>query len=508
MIRRTFIRGMFGGGALLAARSRCRADVFGVLSPTASAYYCDSVNGSDSSNGLTPATAFATIAHMVSVDAGTNKSRWRLVSGSRFREELFPPRANMTIDVYGSGPAPILDCSVVMAPGGFTKTAGQTVTYQSTATITADPQGWVSIWENNVRLVRAADISSCNSTAGSYFPSSDTVSSITVYIHTSDDSNPAVNGKVYEISSIPSGFNCSAVTGTTIIGIQTQRNLGNDGSLLLGIGSIAINCSAIDGTKHNVFVQEGCSLYNVTAIGAYFAGQDISMFIGFMDVATGQPVYFKNCTASIPSYLGGNVGAFGAHVGSGSFGPVLFDGCVANNFGLAFGFTGSTTTFKNCTATSCLQAISSSSPTTIVGGYYSATHTGSAALLVSSSGVGWVISGGAVFDAGASSGVGSAAIWNCLSGVVSLSIQNCTLQNYIYGIRWNDPGCSLTLLNNSMNSSASAQQHIGFAGVTATFLNSDFNAYSGSGVFEYNSSGSISLSQWRILTGQDIHSTP
>lgn len=494
------------------------ATFFGQISPTVDAYYVDSVNGSDSNNGLSPSQAFATLTHLQLVDSGQPKNHWRLVGGSHFKETLTPLQSGIVIDSYGSGLMPILDCSDVALNSTFSLSPGQSFTYQSTVTV-AEPgvSSFISVWENNVRLVQASSIANCDATPGSYFSSSQNVvtSPTTLYVHASDSSNVITNGKLYEFSSRQTGISNNGGIPYVANGIEGRRNLGYGGSLRLSAGGSLYNCIARDGTVHNIFIQENCVLENVSAIGCAAGGLDITMFIWYMDNPSGGPIYFTNCVADPLSFINNNVGGFGGHAGAGSFGEISFDSCTANNFPLAFSGGPPVLSLINCTALNCTQVVACNSGgiTNIVGGTFSSTHSGAVAMIALEAGSDAVIniSGGAVFDAGATAGVNSAAVLNILSSAVgvSLSIQNCTLQNYIYGVRWNDSG-SFTCLNNSMTASGGGVQHIGFVGVVATQLNSDFNTFSGgdSTMFQYDTSGAISLTAWRTITGQDTHSTP
>ncbi len=272
---------------LAAGLPTTAATFFGLLTPTVDAYYCDKNNGSDSNAGTSTAP-FQTIAHMTTVDAGANKSRWRLVTGSTWREELTVPRAGMTIDTYGSGAAPLLDCSDAISAGAWSKTGGQTVTYQATLTVPSndvpsDPDWYTSVWENGTRYTIAHSIASVDATASSYYPVSVNSTTITLYVHTSDGSNPGSDGFTMEYAARSTGVNAQNIANITISGFRTRRNIDANGSVILGLDSRSYNITAEEGNKHNFFCDAGCYVNGLQLKGSYYADLGSSMFIAFGD---------------------------------------------------------------------------------------------------------------------------------------------------------------------------------------------------------------------------------
>lgn len=286
---------------------------FGFLTPNISAYYCDSVNGNDSNAGTFNAP-FLTIAHMASVDAGANKNRWRLMTGSSWKEQLTVPRAGMTIDAYGPGAPPLLDCSDVISPGAWTKTTGLTSVYQATLTVPSNVPSnadwYSSVWENNTRYTIAHSTASVDATASSYYPVSVNSTTITLYIHVSDGSNPATNGFTLEYAARMAGIMAQNVNNVTLIGLRTRRNINANGSIIVGKDCLILNCICEEGNKHNCFFDSGTRLIGVQCKGSYYEDLGSSMFVGFGTADSMRGFDLINCSAvnmglsdtSLPSF--------------------------------------------------------------------------------------------------------------------------------------------------------------------------------------------------------------
>jgi hypothetical protein len=208
--------------------------------------------------------------------------------------------------------------------------------YQATVALETAPNGWISAWEDDARMTRAADLAACDSTAGSYYPSAESGATITLYVHATGNGNPASNGKTYEYSARWGGLFARSATGLRVDGIKTQRNYQNDGSLVLGPFAEAHDCVAADGSKHNVLCDRGSALYDVVADESYYGGQPSTMFVYNTDVANGEDVLFERCEASNSAMVVDAYGFYGHKNDSGEFGTVTFRDCVVENCGLAF----------------------------------------------------------------------------------------------------------------------------------------------------------------------------
>lgn len=345
----------------LASRSGKAATVFGQSTVVAN-WYVDSVGGLDANNGTSADTPLQTISALLGKAISTGQTV-ALKAGSYWREKLLIPAVNnVKVVVYGSGASPVLDCSALIVAGSWTKTGGQTNVYQQDLTCEATGSTWISAWESgysspvgvNGRLARAVSIVDCDATPGSYFPSSDASTSFTLYLHASDNSNPAGNGKTYEYTKRYAGYDAvsNAPTGCWVAGITTKRNLANDGSLQISKNGYAYNCNANEGSKHNVYARTGATLYSVAASDAYFGGQSLILFVHNENSPANEGIRYAYCTATVTPFNQNSTGYYGHTNVSGSFGEVVFDTCSANNCGIGISANSqASAVLRNCTVT-------------------------------------------------------------------------------------------------------------------------------------------------------------
>jgi len=184
-------------------------------------FFVDSVNGSDSNDGLTIGTAKQTItAAQALMSAGKNLA---LVRGSKWRETFTFQHANITIGVAGdeSDPMPILDGRDVVATTWTRHDAG---TYpdvwnvswtRSQAASTA--VSWINLWADNEFVRAASSIADCQTNGGAFYASR-SATTTTVYIKSTTDPNS--NGVVYEISKRGWAFNGHS----TSLGVAAPAN--------------------------------------------------------------------------------------------------------------------------------------------------------------------------------------------------------------------------------------------------------------------------------------------
>jgi hypothetical protein len=264
-----------------------------------------------------------------------------LAAGSHWDEQMTITVNNVLVKAYGTGAPPLLDALSAIAAVAWSKTGGRTFVYQATVTFTTPGTNtWLRVWEDDVSMVRVSDVATCDATANSYVPSSDTVSPATLYVHASDGTNPGVNGKLYEFNSRNNGYTSYGVSGCRIIGVNTRRGNDNNGSLVVGRSSTVVNCIAYEGTKHNIFLREGCLFPNVSAYEAYYAGGGSSMFVLADTSPTGLSVCFENCSCENPTYDSSIAGFFWEAITSGSYSSVNFVNCNGNNISTLFSGSG------------------------------------------------------------------------------------------------------------------------------------------------------------------------
>jgi hypothetical protein len=328
-----------------------QAQINGNLIP-ATTYYVDQAGGSDSNPGTSSTQAFATLAKLqtvlqagqsVAISGGSNPN-----SPSRYREELTIPGDRVSVIGYGVA-QPLIDCSDTIAGGAWTKTPGYTNIYQATVPITSGVNGFLRMWENNVALLRptGASMTSLDATAGTYLSSADPtsgvpISSVTLYVHTSNNDNPASNGKVYDYNARQSAI-YSLSSKTLVSNVHLRRNLANEGSLKIGDDSFVSNAVLEDGIIHNTVVGEGAYWQNVHMLNSYYGGQGKIALVLNDTVATGKNATFRNVSYDESVETGGQ-GFFG-HVNiSGAFGVVSLLNCSTTGASSSIGGFDSSTT--------------------------------------------------------------------------------------------------------------------------------------------------------------------
>jgi Right handed beta helix region len=309
-------------------------------------WYVDAVNGDDGHNGKSARNALRTIAAVLpKIRAG---DMVLLASGSHWREEFSAPADRVEVAAYGTGARPLLDCSEPIAAGAWTKTAGCTNVYQATVPLELTTE-WVSAWESDIRMIRATDTGNCDATATSYW-CQDNVSPTTLYVHASDGSNPANNGKTYEYSKRAYGYDSGARTGCAVTGIQTRRNLAKNGSLQMGEDGTVNHCLASEGSKHNLFVYPGCRAVNCEAAGAYYTedGGGKSWFVsaGFF---TGKQLTFENCTGHNNGLFDPTAEGFLSHGSGDPMQKVTLLNCTVRDCYIAFDLTAAEVELTGCT---------------------------------------------------------------------------------------------------------------------------------------------------------------
>lgn len=479
-------------------------------------WYVNSVSGNDSNTGKSSAQAFATIAKLLTVlQAGQAVG---LAKGSHWRETFAAPVGvgvdNITVGASGSGARPILDCSDVIT-GTWTKLGGYTnVYYKSLALATGAADPFVRVWEDDAPIAKATSLANLDATPGRYLPDSSSTNPFTLYIHTSDSSDPNSNGKVYEYNRRNYGLVATdGCSGWNISGIETRRNLAGGGSLAYGDSGTITDVICRDGTKHNLIFGEDCTLDSVQAIDAYSVSLGQTLFVYNKTSPSGLGCTLTSCSASRPntSSLANNdvsTGFYGHSNVSGDFGTVTYNSCsVADCF---YGFNGGDTTdliLNNCISSANINTAiyfpGSGVTTTINGGTWSAATTIGQP---SSSNATLVISGGTftIPNPGASRQMFIIPVGT--TGV-TITARNATFDNQsapfpttfqIYANSTTLDVQQCTWLRSANNCIAQ------ISGTLATILN-DYNSYK-TGTDWYILGTGYTFAQWQAL-GYDTHST-
>lgn len=305
-------------------------------------YFIDSVAGSDANDGRSPATAKQTLGSVTL----TTGIKIGLARGSKWREQIggyITLPDFVTIGAYGTGMMPAIDASDVST--GWTKTAGKTSVYQADLPVSATGQ-FLRMYENNVLLKWVADTTACDAAPGTYYCATTTgAATTTVFVNTSDSTNPASNGKVYEHTNRPFGIMSNTATGWTVTNIRTKRNLHTDGSLVLCVAGTARGCIAEDGGKHSIWVGDNGLAEDCIAHKTDYTDRTGStMFISYTVNGVGKKSTYRRCVA-LQDVAGQNVQGFFAHTsGPGSeWDEIRLEDCSAS--GVSIGSSA-----NNCTS--------------------------------------------------------------------------------------------------------------------------------------------------------------
>jgi len=350
-------------------------------------YYVDSVNGDDLNDGLTADTAFQTIGKLdTTLSSDYSGQRIGLARGSYWREEIgggSNASVNVVIDAYGSGQLPVLDGADVVAAASWAKTATYTNVYDLTWAHSAAVGSTLSVWEDGVRLRWVASAALCDATAGTYYCASVAGATTAVYLHATGSGDPDANGKLYEISARESGLTASASGASwNVARIRTRRQTGPNGSLVLQApGSVARECVAEDGTKHNLFIGADCSAYDCIAwLRDWHDRTNTAAFVAFVADGTGKTARFVRCVSvcdpsvvEVARAAAAAIGGFIAHTASdaGKWAGIEYTDCSVNAATNGFSASNVTSyTVTRCYATDYNSAVSANGAASIVDCYF------------------------------------------------------------------------------------------------------------------------------------------
>lgn len=465
-------------------------------------WYVDSVNGSDENNGKSKSQAFQTITKLLTVLGSGDKVG--AARGSHWREQLTVSGSNISVAAYGSGNRPILDASNVMSD--WSKTGGQTYVYQISCTPEWGTTNYLNVWEDGSFLVRAANLAGCDSTPGSYYPSGSS-GAITLYVHATDDGDPASNGSVYEYSHRQHGFNSYGYSNCKISGIETRRNLHNDGSLKMGRLSTIVNCLCSSGGYHNLYYGDGSVLVDVIAHNAYYGTTPHSMFVANENAPVSLGILHLNCQAINDTHDTLTTGFYGHRNTSGDFGAVRYINCTTSNIQLSFAFANAgSVLFEECdfTIPASANAIGIRLLSAVVHTLRDCNITLTGGRIVSNeiAGSSVVISGGTwTLDAITNAGM----VYGSLA--YALDVQNLVLAGGTYSstlFAFTHADSTIYARNNNYNVNITRCYNI----ATAANLDSDYNNfYDDSTRNLVEGTDHVTVAAYQAATSQDLHST-
>jgi hypothetical protein len=484
-------------------------------------WYVDSVAGNDANDGKSATAAFATIAAVQAVALAGQTIN--LKRGSTWREQLTIGVGvdNVTVKAYGTGADPDLDCSDIAANASWSKTGGRTNVYQIgvTTNYVANEPGFVSVWEDGVRLPIVASVAACDAAAGSYYVLNNDSTTPTVYVHSTDSSAMTTNGKVYEINTRNAGVYSYFASGVSITGVTARRGLCNGGSFKIGPGSTLTDCKSYDGNKHNIYVRAGCHLTNCLMQDAYFY-ESATMFVLNDDTPNGEETTVTNCTFEMSSravaWWGNIAGVFGHKNVSGSFGNITFTGCTFINLFQAVTDIADTPvqSFVNCTFTNCARGWASLTAAAHTVNLTDCTWSSVVAnqrFLDIEQALITVNIDGCQIDFNGSTDVGTIYV----VAAATVEVKNCTFKNngfFVAIALYNSSADAVLNFHHNTFDYVHGGSAWGFTynywvagGAPAGFI-SDYNSFAAGeewqGITAYHN-----LADWRTASGQDAHST-
>lgn len=297
-------------------------------------YYVDSVNGDDGNDGASPETALKTIGALPALQPG---DRIGLARGSHWREQLTITVDNVTVEAYGTGDKPLLDCSDIVT--GWAKTEGQTNIYEVQITPEWGDANELTAYEDDEYLQYVASTALCDSTPGSYTLSG-TSGTVTLYIHPFDSTDPTTDGKRYEYAHRTHGISSYDATGVRVRGVAARRNLHNGGALRVGVNGRLDDCLVPQAGKYGILCRDGSVINNCTVHDTYTPLEAVTMGIHPFDPAPqGRGVTITGCTVA-PSVArqryGKNLSGITVHASVGTdMGSLTIRNCVLRDLTFA-----------------------------------------------------------------------------------------------------------------------------------------------------------------------------
>lgn len=466
-------------------------------------YYVDSVLGSDANNGKSASSAFKTLAvAQAALIAKGNGATLGMARGSEWREQLsLNSISYWRIGAYGTtGEKPIIRGDDVIPAGGWSKSDGYTYVYQSPITLSATSTIYTNAWENDTWMVRVASVALCDSTPGSYYLS-EASTSTTLYIHPSANDNPGSNGKKYEYTRREYGLLANASVGSTVDGIWTKRTLHQNGSLFVGNLSTVRNCRASQGSKHNLFVQEGSLVEDCLIDDAYYGTTQATLFVCYNASFTGLGVTIRRSACTMPA-ASTNIGGFLSHDSATTtwLGTAIVEDVTCTNLATAINLGRTTSqTINNPTITNCVTGINADVSLTVNGGSIT-TASGGQCVGISKPNVTVTLNGGTYNAPGVSANL-----------IRSLSQANSTINlNAITVVRANGWMVQMTGAGGVLNSNGNTFTSVGFGHydiAADTTVTSDNNKFGTVRTWRKAGTSYTSLAAWQAVSGQDISST-
>lgn len=478
------------------------------FSPPSFDWYVDSVNGADANDGRSAGSALKTITALLAKTITTGQ-RIGLARGSSWREQLAITADNVTIAAYGSGDRPILDASDVVAAGSWNKTAGRTNVYDVSLAVQTDALAseWPSIWIDGTRLTKAADLATCDATPGTYYYGAvEGTTPITVYVHSTGDSDPRIDGKVYEASIRKTGLSTDGCTGCVVRSVQAQKPYTSYGGILIGRYGRLYDSVSNAGTTHNVFLRGFAEAHDVTATGGYAPGDVPVMYVAYeANPADSPTVLFDRCSATNTVQSTG----FFVHTSGASFGTVEYrDATVSLSAGTAFGGTNLTTLVVTRGTVTSPVLLGTNSNATITGTAFTANVAAQTVIAVGTAGTSLTATNLSI-TAPTNNNVGAVVVTSVANNTITitgttLSANYAGSRGATFLLRILGANATVTASGNTWGAAVGATAYLTQA---TTTLASDNNTFKSNVQFSIAGTVYGTLALYQAGTGQDAHST-
>lgn len=295
-------------------------------------YYVDSAAGGGGAGTL--ASPYATFAELPALQSGDVLA---LKSGSHWREKLTLV-TGVSVYRYGAGARPIIDASDIIT-GTWTNDDTYTnlwyidVTPEVVGVTDIDTNLWVD--GSYPADARSTTLAAANGAAGSWYVDNDIAATQRIHYYPAAD-NPNVDGKFYEFNSRGESINGSWPDDVVLDGIVCRRQRSGSGAAVLGRSAITRHCDFLDGTKHNIYAQDGWQAFGCRFIGSMWSGLAATLSVYNEATPAGIGIWNYDCywdsERTVFSAVGGG---YGHHNTSGAFGAILYDRCTFNRLSIA-----------------------------------------------------------------------------------------------------------------------------------------------------------------------------
>lgn len=304
-----------------------------------STYFVDSVNGDDLNDGLTPLTPFENLTALPTLVSGDIVG---LACGSSWLgQKIRVPDDNISIGSYvppqtSNTTTPIID-SRDNETGWVTLGGATPLVFAKTVTFLADDMydssTWINVTQNGSFLTNVANAAACQALAGSYYVSSHNGTSITIGIHSTDDADPDTHQ--IRVTKKSHAIDARTANNITIFDVDCYYNLHKGGVIKVGENCLIDSCDLLNGSVHNVYLEQGSVISNCTVYGWYTT--ESQNFIVFnQNTPTGGDLTVTDCIIGDPSSWQTSAAGLYCHNNtSGLYGEFIISNCTFRNMGLA-----------------------------------------------------------------------------------------------------------------------------------------------------------------------------